>query len=527
MVLTAAQTTAFFEDNDQMAIPNATVVELQNEGIQTVDDLEEFDKDQLDQIAQNLRRPAGGAAAFTFGAKSQRRLLAATNLVKYYTTVGRSLTAANLQWFSIMKNFAEQWQSLEERKEEDDPETPTITKELPIMKWVEAFEDHLERCIGVRCIPMSYVVRDEVVPPAITPAAPNQAYSLEHGSLEADLVARASHAHGLYRTDNKEVYFKIEEATRSTVYADSIKAFQRGKDGRAAFAALKKQYAGVDKWESTLKEMDSLLHTRKWRGQNSYTLEKFCQHHRNAFVQMQSCAVHVEYQLPNEHTRVGYLLDAIESQDARLLAAIANVRDDKGDGTAANPGKRNDFELAVAYLLPECPVARTKKGAGKRTNAEISEVEVGSVGDSEVEVGSFGEKKGIGKTGVHLRWHKISEFKKLSDEQKEELFQWRKSKSEEKKKTTKKKAKVDGDDVDVSAIISKQLDEKLAELSKRKKEEKQIDEDAKAYIMSLFSGTEVEESHQKTISSTSTPASSSKTVRKVDLRSILKRAKNA
>ena len=80
--------------------------------------------------------------------------------------------------------------------------------------------------------------------------------------------------------------------------------------------------------------------------------------------------------------------------------------------------------------------------------------------------------------------------------------------------------------MDVSAIISKQLDEKLAELSKRKKEEKQIDEDAKAYIMSLFSGTE-EESHQKTISSTSTPASSSKTVRKVDLRSILKRAKNA
>ena len=59
MVLTAAQTTAFFEDADQMAIPHATAVELQNEGINTVNDLEKFDKDQLDQIAQNIRRPSG------------------------------------------------------------------------------------------------------------------------------------------------------------------------------------------------------------------------------------------------------------------------------------------------------------------------------------------------------------------------------------------------------------------------------------------------------------------------------------
>lgn len=66
---------------------------------------------------------------------------------------------------------------------------------------------------------------------------------------------------------------------------------------------------------------------------------------------MQSCAGHVEYQLPNEHTRVGYLLDAIENTDARLLAAIDNINYDKGDGTLANPGKRNDFELTIASTL--------------------------------------------------------------------------------------------------------------------------------------------------------------------------------
>jgi hypothetical protein len=59
MPLTAAQTTAFFENAAQMGIPHATVIQLQDEGISTVDDLADFDKDTIEQIAANLRRPAG------------------------------------------------------------------------------------------------------------------------------------------------------------------------------------------------------------------------------------------------------------------------------------------------------------------------------------------------------------------------------------------------------------------------------------------------------------------------------------
>jgi hypothetical protein len=55
MSLAAAQTSAFFEDAAQMGIPNATVVQLQVEGIVSVDDLADFDKDTIEQIAANLR----------------------------------------------------------------------------------------------------------------------------------------------------------------------------------------------------------------------------------------------------------------------------------------------------------------------------------------------------------------------------------------------------------------------------------------------------------------------------------------
>ena len=86
MVLTGTQTTAFFEQLDQMGIPHVTMLQLQAEGITSVSDLANFNKDSLQQLADNLRRPGGcvpdpnpAAQAgstiptppFVFGAKSQ------------------------------------------------------------------------------------------------------------------------------------------------------------------------------------------------------------------------------------------------------------------------------------------------------------------------------------------------------------------------------------------------------------------------------------------------------------------------
>jgi hypothetical protein len=97
MPLTAAPTTAFFEDAAQMGILNATVLQLQAKGIDAIDDLVDFDKDTIKQIAANLQRPAGGVAdpnpaaaagaaiptpPFVFGAKSQQRLINAAKLLR-------------------------------------------------------------------------------------------------------------------------------------------------------------------------------------------------------------------------------------------------------------------------------------------------------------------------------------------------------------------------------------------------------------------------------------------------------------
>ena len=64
------------------------------------------------------------------------------DLIRFYQTVGRDLTAVNIQWNQVMSNFEIQWKALKQRKDEDDPDVPKITKALPIIKWTEAFQDN-------------------------------------------------------------------------------------------------------------------------------------------------------------------------------------------------------------------------------------------------------------------------------------------------------------------------------------------------------------------------------------------------
>ena len=56
MSLTNNQTKTFFTDPNHLGIPEATRQALQSEGIESVDDLTEFDKDAIEQIASNFHK---------------------------------------------------------------------------------------------------------------------------------------------------------------------------------------------------------------------------------------------------------------------------------------------------------------------------------------------------------------------------------------------------------------------------------------------------------------------------------------
>jgi hypothetical protein len=534
MVFTAAQTASFFQEPTQMGIANATVIQLRVEGIDTVADLLDFDKETIVQIAANLRRPSGrvadptiGAAVgatiatppFTFGAKSQQRLICATKLVRYYDTIGRSNTAANLQWMPVMKNFSEQWQALEDKKADNEPEVPKISKQLPILKWTEAYTDYAHRVIGDRTIPLYYVIRPEVDAPPIGPQAAGTPHSVEHGSIETDLIYHASHGHPLFRGDNQAMYYKLEEATRGTIYAPSIKPFQKSKDGRGAWFAVVNQYAGKDKWEAEIKQNEKLLHSAEWKGQSNFTLERFIAQHRNAYVSMQAAAQHSPYQLPNPYTRVGYLLDAILCNDAGLQAAMASIKTD-------SQGMRTDFEAAATHLLPYDPVQKRYAG-GKRAAADISDT---TGEETNVSVASFGTKKGTGSTGVALRFHTTPEYKKLNVDQQDELREWRRKeraagngKQFGKGKPGKKGNPMKGNPMNKKAMASA-VEKKVAERMKSLEKEKESAGEAEAFIMSIvkkMKTTNISDTFTKPAPAAADPRSSVPS-----LKSIMKQAKN-
>ena len=225
---------------------------------------------------------------------------------------------------------------------------------------------------------------------------------------------------------------------------------------------------------------------------------------------MQQCASHVPYQLPNEHTRVGYLLEAIQCPDPGLQAAIAQIKTDD----SAN-GKRNSFEATAAYLLPYDPVAKKRAQGTKRGQADISAVDT-------AEVSGLGTpRSGLGKTGVHLRYHTKSEYTKLTSAQKTELREWR---SKSKDKSSDGKPKKQAEAKALAAAVDKAIDKRLAATETPPAPElndESTKSELKAYIMSLFPANEPPAKKVKIGAAVSEPSEAARST----LHSILRRVK--
>ena len=137
------------------------------------------------------------------------------------------------------------------------------------------------------------------------------------------------------------------------------------------------------------------------------TLEQFAAQHHYGYVSLQQCAQHVSYQLQNEHSTVGLLMQAIQCFDARLQATMANA-----DSSIGPDGMQENFEVAAAYLLANDP--ETKKWAGTQRHAglisSIAGAQTSVAGEEADAVSATAAKPIIGKTGVHLQYYKQREY---------------------------------------------------------------------------------------------------------------------
>ena len=111
-------------------------------------------------------------------------------------------------------------------------------------------------------------------------------------------------------------------------------------------------------WDKLQREAEHKLQNVKWNGQTTITLQQHMSMHRREWITLQDCSEYIPVEVPNGRQRVTWLMNSITSIDPGVLAAIAAVRQDEGD-------KRVNFESAVAYFAPVCPVLAKQQKKGK------------------------------------------------------------------------------------------------------------------------------------------------------------------
>ena len=250
---TAAQQTAFFINGPQMTLSAVVRARLASKGLTVVTDFEDFREDQLDQAFKNMRTAIPGVPAVLrangavqvaavppitpvlVSARCALRLKVASIAFHYYKAIGRTPTPINMNYSSVLKEYYVEWQALKQLEDEDRPSVPILTKNQTPLKWMESFKDCLYRTFGVRSCPIAYVIREdvEVAEEADDPLEDGKSYGVS-GLVLDEMIARLNHTDPLYKSDNNLVYSLLDEATRNTIYASTIKLYSRTKNGRDA-----------------------------------------------------------------------------------------------------------------------------------------------------------------------------------------------------------------------------------------------------------------------------------------------------
>ena len=394
--------------------PSARRVAIQNEGLSVIEDLLEFDDDGIKTLCSSVRKPGGLVVdpndpnrqitnpGFNIPAICEKRLRWAAYGAKIYNMIGRPISHDSLN--------RERLKELEKHSilldEHVDPEKlPVVSKTFGIIKAMDLIPSHLRDRLGCCKVPLSYVIRDNIVSPALQPLINDSCVGNGYGSLADELIERTPHLGSEYAEDNAKVFQIIQDMVQGTSFESSIKSFQRARDGRGAYLALCQHNLGSSKWDKIIDEAEGYAMRREWNGKNvRFTLRSHISKHREAHNEMMRASQFIDYELPNDHTRVGRLIKSITSRDPSIVSAITHIQ--------GNQQQRNDFEAAADFLLLTAPKPK-EQTPGHRISAVKS---------------NQSKRKTIGDTGVEFRYYSSHEYNKLSKAQKKELGAWRKDK---------------------------------------------------------------------------------------------------
>lgn len=445
------------------------------EGLDTYNAFLDFSKEDIKTLCNSIRKPGGmipGAGrdaddvvnnGMHVPAIAETRLAWAAYAAKYYNMIDRPINSATMSW-----NYIQYFNSLkEERDNHTAPETmQKLSSKISIMKWIGLFEEHLSSVLGVRKVPLQYIIRETVDPVDIADdplpvGVGSPPYSARYDSFHDEMIARTSHTHPGYKADNKHVFNLLNDGLAGTGYISSIQPFSRRKNGREAYKALVLHNLGSAKWDKVAEDADRKLTKVEWNGKSQrFTLLRHITTHRNAHNDLVRSSRFIDYQVPSESQRVKRLFASIKSSDSRIESVRVQVLSDP-------TGLGNDFERCADLLLLAGPSStpHVPNPNGHRISALNTDINKRKRDNLKI--------ASKGKTGVPLTYHRKSEYEKLNKAQKHELWEWQMANKRARQSSSEDKHKI--------SAMQQQIDE-LKALVKSKDSEQKNEEKNPALI---------------------------------------------
>ena len=273
----------------RIGFPAAARDALIDQGISSVEDLTMMSEKDIDAMMKHMsqwRGPGAGAAAApvqmpflaVLKLKVMREWVLERQRLGLTTNVNLFTLAVCIEMMTRLKNNKDQ-----KRARDDIVVTkPIILKDMTKAwtKFSELLVTYLGCTIGAAEIPLTYLIREHG---DVTPEIQDADYDNDEDRLVATTVLAGPH----FTIDNTTLYEELKPLVINGAGWSFIKQFDRTKNGRGAFLALKNQAEGQSAKLTRKTEAYATLKAASYRGRNGpNTFQRYVEIFQEAFNEL-------------------------------------------------------------------------------------------------------------------------------------------------------------------------------------------------------------------------------------------------
>lgn len=337
--------------------------------------------------------------------------------VKLFHLIPDCLLVDGARATTLGQLYARNISSKSSKTDDDDFTLPQLKEGKNWTFFKDSFRMVLGNTIGVRDIPLSYIIDDTQRAFTHSNNTQGEIATLDFND-ETIFDQRTVHFGPEYKQDNHAVYMKLKEALLNKPGYNHISSSDRTKDGRAAWKSLKTFYEGEHYAKHLRETAFTKLHNTYYRGENKhFNFESYVNSHKESHKMLEDAGYNNGLGLDNE-TKIQYFRNGIKAE-ASLEIALSTSR--------ANPSYAQ-FDALLSFLSAEVNHMKSRKIQLRQHEKRVSAAGRGGGGNNRRGGGrGNGNSNSNGRTypfkwvdgkKIEGRWYKAHEFRGFNENQK-------------------------------------------------------------------------------------------------------------